>query len=44
MWLRKKDLFNPKDKGYKNTWDISTWKTAGRFLGRGLREKNALPQ
>lgn len=31
-------------KDIKNTWNISTWKRAHRFLGRGMGEKNALPE
>lgn len=41
---KKEDSSIQRIKDIKNTWNILTWKTAGRFLGKGVGEKNALPE
>lgn len=40
----KKDYSIQRIKDIKNTWNILTWKTAGRLLGKGVGKKNALPE
>lgn len=43
--VEKKEAYSTQRiKGIKNIWNILTWKTAGRFLGKGMGEKNALPE
>lgn len=44
MVEKKEDYSIQRIKGFKNTWNISTWKIVGGFLGRGFGEKNTFPE
>lgn len=44
MVEKKEDSSIQRIKDIRNTWNILTGKTAGGFLGKGVGEKNALPE
>lgn len=44
MVEKKEDHLIQRIKGFKNTWNISTWKTEGGFQGRGVGEKKVFPE